>query len=327
LETYTASQPTDQQRTAWRDVVTSLLNADDHVHPDCNSIRETFPHELQGIYTVTEVDDGKFCALVEVDNGAKEYGKGWGLFVVPNRKNPIGISGTSVHLSAPHPVYDLYTAAQAMYVFEQTGAKSLYIPGRSRKAFQEPTDCVVQSKTEYWKTDATHDKGEMMFETYVAIVNWQNDPNAGGGCIDTDVDGSCAYIQFNGKAKMTCKGEQIFLSAGLGRDPASQLWYDDCDHDDFPVHRLAAQLREQFPWWSVTIPTSPDSTCSLTGTKDIIGRLINGVPEDQVCTEFATVEGATGAFVQIEEDIEARKKDAWPTWASAFLDAFSSEED
>jgi len=111
----------------------------------------------------------------------------------------------------------------------------------------------------------------------------------------------------------------------LGRDPASQLWYDDCDHDDFPVHRLADELREQFEWWNVTIPTSPHSTCSLTGTKDIIGRLINGVPEDRVCTEFATVEGASGAFVQIAEDIEARKKDAWPTWASAFLDAFTSE--
>jgi hypothetical protein len=44
--------------------------------------------------------------------------------------------------------------------------------------------------------------------------------------------------------------------------------------------------------------------------------LINGV--DRVCTEFATVEGATGAFVQIEEDTEARKKDAWPSWVSAF---------
>jgi hypothetical protein len=167
LETYTAIQPTDQQRTAWRDVVTSLLNAEDYKHPDCFTIRESIPHELQGIYTVAEVDNGKFCALVEVDTvrrrgdaDGEEYGKGWGLFVVPIRKNPNGIAGTSVHLSAPHPVYDLYTAAQATYVFEQTGAKSLYIPGRSRKAFLEPTDCVVdpKSKTEYSKTDATHDK-------------------------------------------------------------------------------------------------------------------------------------------------------------------------
>lgn len=62
-----------------------------------------------------------------------------------------------------------------------------------------------------------------MFETYVAIVNWQNDPNGGGGCIDTDVHGSCAYVQFNGKAKTTCKGEQIFLSAGFGTSFYSQL--------------------------------------------------------------------------------------------------------
>lgn len=165
LETYSAIQPTDQQRTAWRNVVTSLLNAADDEHPDCHAIRERIPHELQGIYTVTEVDNGKFCALVEVDtvrrgDDGEEYGKGWGLFVVPTQKNGIGISGTAVHLSAPHPVYDLYTAAQATYVFEWTGAKSLYIPGRSRMAFLEPTDCVVDPKlkTKYWKTDATHDK-------------------------------------------------------------------------------------------------------------------------------------------------------------------------
>ena len=92
------------------------------------------------------------------------------------------------------------------------------------------------------------------------------------------------------------------------------------------MHRVAVQLQQQFERWNVTIPTSPHSTCSLTGTKDIIGRLINGVPEDRVCTEFATVEGATGAFVQIEEDIEARKKGAWATWVSAFLNAFISED-
>ena len=180
LETYTAIQPTVQQRIAWRDAVTSLLNADDDKHPDCYTIRESIPHELQGIYTVTEVDNGKFCALVEVDTvrrrDGEEYGKGWGLFVVPIRKNEDRIVGTSVHLSAPHPVYDLHTAAQATYVFEQTGAKSLYIPGRSRKAFLEPTDCVVdpKSKTEYWKTDATHDKVRCADGFRLNLVNLVN---------------------------------------------------------------------------------------------------------------------------------------------------------
>ena len=72
----------------------------------------------------------------------------------------------------------------------------------------------------------------------------------------------------------------------------------------------------------MTIPTSPHSKCSLTATKNIIGRLINGVPEDRVCIESATAEGASGSFVHIEQDVESRKKEAWNVWVDAFLDAF-----
>ncbi len=53
-----------------------------------------------------------------------------------------------------------------------------------------------------------------------------------------------------------------------------------------------------------------------------MGRLINGVPENWVCTDFATAEGATGSFIHIEQDVEARKEEAWDTWVEAFLDAF-----
>ena len=57
-----------------------------------------------------------------------------------------------------------------------------------------------------------------------------------------------------------------------------------------------------------------------------MGRLINGVPEDRVCMESATAEGASGSFVHIEQDIESRKKEAWNTWVEVFLDAFKSNE-
>ena len=235
-EIYAAIQPTPSQRVSWRNVVTSLLNvAVDGGSSACLSIQETLPDALQGIYTVMVVDNGKLCALVEVgtvrrgDN--EEYGKGWGIFVVPTAKYGIG---TTLHLAAPHPVFDLYTAGQTAHIFERTGAKSLYIPGRSRQAFLEETDCVTSTvKSKYWKTDPTHDKvgftpcspmvdsiclqGEMLFETYRAILEWQSDPTGGGGCQDADTGStSCAYIQFHGKGKRTCRKEQVFLSAGLG---------------------------------------------------------------------------------------------------------------
>jgi hypothetical protein len=56
-----------------------------------------------------------------------------------------------------------------------------------------------------------------MFETYRAIVDWQKNPRGGGGCLDTNSGLTpCAYVQFHGKGKRTCRKEKIFLSAGLG---------------------------------------------------------------------------------------------------------------
>ena len=158
--TYAASQPSDSQRAAWRQVVGDLLHVADG-RARCSDIGKYLPEELLGIYTVVEVDLGKFCALAEVDGvgegDGKTYDKGWGLFVVPAPKNE-GTS-TNLHLSAPHPIYELNTAEQAAFVFKWTEAKSLYIPGRSYKAFLEETDCVPSTKSEkYWKTDAVHDE-------------------------------------------------------------------------------------------------------------------------------------------------------------------------
>lgn len=164
FDTYTSIQPTDSQRIAWRNVVTSLLNIaiDDDGNFGCSSVHKTIPDALQGIYTVAEVDNGRFCALVEVDavrrKSREEYTKGWGVFVVPTKRNINSEIGTTLHLSAPHPVYDMYTAGQAAHIFEQTGAKSLYVAGRSRQSFHEETDCIVDAGTKYWKTDPAHDK-------------------------------------------------------------------------------------------------------------------------------------------------------------------------
>ena len=159
-QTYAASQPSDSQRAAWRKVVGDLLDVADG-RARCSDIRKHIPDELRGIYTVVGVDLGRFCALVEVDTigegDGKIYGKGWGIFVVPAQKDQE--TSTNLHLSAPHPIYELNTAEQAAFVFEWTGAKSLYIPGRSYKAFLEETDCVPSTAREkYWRTDAVHDK-------------------------------------------------------------------------------------------------------------------------------------------------------------------------
>ena len=149
-------QPTPAQRTAWANTIQDLLNVDGN----CLTIATNLPAELATSYTVRKVGED-FCALVEftTNNGGAggrvQYVKGWGMFVTPARKSLVK---RNLHLSAPHPIFDSLTEAQAGQVFGGTGAKSLYIAGRKRDAFREPSDCIAGSgTTTYWKTDPAHD--------------------------------------------------------------------------------------------------------------------------------------------------------------------------
>jgi hypothetical protein len=147
--------PTPSERSAWSQTIQALLDVDG----DCSTI--SLPAPLSTTYTVREVGT-EFCALVEVSTntggsgGTAQYEKGWGMFVTQAWKSRVK---RNLHLSAPHPIFDSLTEAQAGHVFEGTSARSLYIPGRIRDAFLEPSCCIAGSEnTTYWKTDSAHDK-------------------------------------------------------------------------------------------------------------------------------------------------------------------------
>ena len=186
----------------------------------------------------------------------------------------------------------------------------------------------------------------------MAIKDWQD---AHGGCPTA----SCAYIQLHGKAKTTCPQDMAFISSGLGtrfpeviltglltsalfsvstyrsphfasslasfslppttpgHDPASLAWYLT---QDLPARRLQAALTDAFPTWNVSLPT--DSPCILTASKTVFGKYVNGVPLDELCGTDATPEGATGAFVHVEQAIEARGEEAYEGWVGALRKAF-----
>ncbi|KAM6491121.1 hypothetical protein JOM56_013360 [Amanita muscaria] len=311
--TYTSIQPTPPQRQAWSETIHALLDVDGN----CSTISQNLHELLKSSYAVLEV--GEFCVLVEtstVYNSAKnknEYEKGWGIFVVPARKDH---TKKSLHISAPHPIDDAFTGGQAGHVFENTGAKSLYIAGRARTAFRKQTNCIASTpSTTYWKADPAHDNEEMMFDTYKVILDWQN---AEGGCSAE----SCAYIQLHGKGGKTCVADQAFMSSGLGREPDGVGWYNDPFHATLPVQRLSKHFTSYFPTWNATLPSSPHSNCPLTATKNIVGRLINGVSENEVCSQAATANTTKGAFVHIEQAIELRMTEYWDTWVKVVLDSF-----
>ncbi|KAJ6613953.1 hypothetical protein B0H10DRAFT_2046820 [Mycena sp. CBHHK59/15] len=311
-DTYAAAQPNSTELSAWNGLVASLFTVDGN----CTSV--AVPSVIAGIYDValfTDYSSGaQYCVASESTSIAGVYAKGWGLVVVPATRTAVQ---RGIHLSAPHPAFDLFTPEQAGALFQSTGARSLLVAGRVRSAYISPSDCVipVSNTTEYFKTDPAHDVAEPFFTAAKAIQAWQTE---NGGCPTQ----SCAFIQMHGKAASTCPTDTMFLSAGIGNSKASVAWYTDAV--DRPIKRLKAALVDAFPTWNISLPS--DSLCTLTATDNVSGRLVNGIAEDRVCTTASNAALATGDFIHIEQAIISRQADAYSAWTAAMLAAFTGSE-
>jgi hypothetical protein len=170
-------------------------------------------------------------------------------------------------------------------------------------------------------------KSEPFFSASKIIKTWQH---AHGGCPAS----SCAFIQMHGKAASSCPMDTMFMSSGIGmpfrrmriylsnqnpgRSPSSVAWYTDTV--DRPIKRLKTELMASFPTWNVSLPS--DSTCTLTATDNVFGRLLNGIAEPLVCTTASTADLTTGEFIHIEQAKISRGVGAYDSWTTAFLAAF-----
>ncbi|PFH48356.1 hypothetical protein AMATHDRAFT_5852 [Amanita thiersii Skay4041] len=245
-----------------------------------------------------------FCIFSEIYEGGDggNYKKGWGILVVPSTRAAVS---RFVHLSAPFPQAGINTVPQATAVFTGIGAKSLFIPGRNRNAYNKRSKCTVNPA--YNKTSSVHDNNETFLNTTVQIRNWQN---ANGGCPPT----SCAHIQFMGKGK-SCPSDEVFISAGIND---SSGWYGK--NPNYSGRRIRDNLRMKYPKSNFSLPS--DSSCDLIGSKNIVGRLLNGVDVSKVCTEAASPANTKGEFVQLETSPRMRKKEYYEGWVEVFNQSF-----
>nr|GAT45053.1 predicted protein [Mycena chlorophos] len=315
-QTYADAQPAAEQLYDWTTLINSVLSVDGN----CSSI--PVPPSIAEIYSLSlfsDISGPQYCVLSERYSSEGAYTKGWGLFVVPATANGVQCD---IHLSAPHPQYDLFTPEQAGALFKAVGARSLLIAGRQRMAYALPSDCVIPTSntTVYYKTDPAHDTDEPFFPASLAIHAWQE--TRGGGC-----PSSCAFIQLHGKSASTCSTDTAFLSGGLGRDPASLEWYTS--PASRPVKRLKFALINAFASVnsSFTFSLPSDSSCSLVATDNVFGRFLNGVPVADVCTQSASAEKAKGEFVHVEQAIVLREsggEGVYEAWAQALKEAFPS---
>ncbi|KAL0573048.1 hypothetical protein V5O48_008907 [Marasmius crinis-equi] len=315
-QTYASAQPTPAEEDAWEEVISAVLNGNGN--GNCSDVQ--IPDVLEGVYAVSSF--GGFCVLHERKaqpnpdpEGGPIFVRGWGTLVVPNSSSDSGVPRPGVHLSAPHPQYDLFTPEQAGALFEGVGARSLLVAGRSRLALLNATTCVQPGSgttgTVYYVTDPAHNDKEPFVTASKAIWKWQQTQ---GGCPSS----SCAFIQMHGKGASSCPTDTAFISTGLGRSESSIAWYtDDVDR---PVKRIQKNIRQAEPSWNVSLPS--DSNCSLVATTNVFGRFINGVPENMVCEQAANASLATGAFVHIEQASVSRQPAAYNAWITALNESF-----
>ena len=114
----------------------------------------------------------------------------------------------------------------------------------------------------------------------------------------------------------------LILAKTPGR--GSQCSLDYYNNNTPPVKRIRNELNTVFPTWTNSLP--PDSTCSLTATDNVFGRLLNaaaGASDDSVCTTSTTCGNVSGRFAHIEQSATARGSANYAGWATAVKRAVS----
>jgi len=65
-----------------------------------------------------------------------------------------------------------------------------------------------------------------------------------------------------------------------------------------------------------------DSTCGLLGSKNVVGRYLNGIPLSDVCTTQTQARAVSGKFIHIEQSAASRDPRHYASWSLAIPQIF-----
>ncbi len=283
--------PTATEQSDWRTVVRQMLEG------ACDF---ALPSSLSGIMqirTFTDASDGKtYCVLMEVrddepiETGGDGYvDRGWGTFIT--NPNPT----RELSHQAPHPIFDSTTENQAVAVFQATNSRSYLMCGADRRANPPPSAC--QPSQQFGEADCAHNVNNMFQPTQEELLAFYGAQ-------------PWTAIQWHGMSAMTCPLVNAYLSLGFNATPP----------EDSQISVLQSNMRLYHPDWSVQVPDSAGSPCTLNATDNVQGRLLNGVPPERVCNTRAMT--PTDKFIHIEQQPGFRSASDWipavnDTWPEA----------
>jgi len=272
--------PSPGEMAEWREVVHQMLDG------QCLEI-DLSPYSWGSDFTIAgfhdSEDDRSYCILAETamsdygDPAGELVAHGWGTFVV----NPTSLR--HLNASAPHVKYEAWTDKEATLLFRQTRSRSLLLNGAHRYASDTPSDCQPDRK----RSDAAHNVQNMFHATVEELQEYY-------GALGS----SPLHIQFHGMGSSSCPGVDVFMSHGVNLAMESNA----------VLLMLRQNMASDHPGWTITVPgESPD--CNLAGTTNVQGRMLNGVAQDDVCSEVAS--GYTESFIHIEQHYDFRDADYW----------------
>ncbi len=205
---------------------------------------------------------------------------------------------SSIHLSVPHPLYDLNTNQESIVVMRGTGAKYLSISTTHRCANAANTSCsgttsACGASGPYKVSDMAHNV-DTFFQHFSELVH--------------DGDAASVNIQLHGCGASPCPANMdaadivARLSAGTNIDLAASE----------PVNRVAAHLQTSV---TTLIDGASVKSCSeagetdrvLCGTTNTQGRYINGEAMDACQTAATMFEGSR--FLHVEQNFDLRRDD------------------
>ena len=276
--------PSSTVQSDWRKVVRTML--------DGACANTPLPKSLRTNYVISPFTENghSYCVLIETldkeDNGLVD--KGWGTFITATQ--PL----RELSIQAPHPIADALTATEGIGIFTGTRSRSFLLAGTHRGSDTTSSTC----QTAYLRADAGHNTGTLFEPAVAELLAFYN----GNGKQWTG-------LQFHGMTDTACDGVDVHMTYGLTTSP---LVSDK-------IRTLKANLTWYNSAWGVTVPGDLP-TCSLNGTLNVQGRLLNNVPSTSVCTTSSTA--ASKRFIHIEQKALMRDPQ---NWVSAINDTWPAQ--
>ncbi len=233
----------------------------------------------------------------------------WGTVIV----NPIDALHVRKNISVdcPHPLHDINTGEQSVAVFQGINARSLLISGAYRYASNE-TSCQGGS---FRISDAAHSIQHGFHAAVTAISKHYQRQNA----IDFTA------IQLHGMGSSTCKGVDAYLTHGMASvqtEPNKKVFilWNKIVSSFVRINNATFVLLPSSGTFSSR--NSQSLSCSMSGSSNIQGRLLNGVSPDQVCTTAAS--SVSGRFIHLEQKPWLRDSRLFHVWVEVLNQAYDA---